>query len=258
MRVAEGIPLVQKEFFELYWLLSKHSILKNDVISMGNLALFVDYSLPRYKWKEKKKQIIEFAEQKEFNEVNMLIADYLYEIAIRLEISDNLPFKLKKMSASYKKNKLYYFDVVLDPYEFPGWFKRLMEYQSVKSEMELYTKLLRRLGKYDNLEREGNEVSLSYFSNKIYRNEHCFEFLAEFEDVIENQSVNDFAWLMAKRVFGYYYLEMGSMKKKVEQDYALEKLKEYKQLYEQNQLDTFDLFTESMKEQLIKHKEPHI
>lgn len=251
MLIGEDIKNIRQEFFELYELLSKKSILTNDVISIGNLALFVDYSFPRYKWLEKKKQIQQFANQGDKNEVNMLLAQHLYDIAIRLEISDNLAFKLKKMTSSYQENKLHYFDMILDPYEFPDWFKRLMAYIPVPTKKELYLKLLERLEGYQTIQERGNQIALAYYVDKLYHEQKRLQLIAELEDVIQDHTENDIAWYLAMNIFSYYYPEMQKRHNVSEKAYALNQLKVYKTLYEAKQLTQFHLFTETMGEKLL-------
>lgn len=252
MLKSEEITVVRKEFFELYRLLSKHSILKDDVISIGNLALFVDYSLHRYQWLEKKKQIQLLANRNDKNEVNMIMAKHLHDIAMKLEISDNLAYKLKKMTSSYEANKLHYFDVILDPYEFPDWFKRLMGYLPIPEKKELYKKVMGRLERYPTLLSGEEDVSVAYFVDRIYKENDFLEIVAKFEDIASDKTINEIAWFMASNIFRYFYPEMEKRNQKQEQIYALHKLKEYKDQYQQNKLESFDLFTDSIKVNLVK------
>lgn len=246
-----NIVTIRNEFFQLQDLLVKKLILKDDVISMGNLALFVDFSFNRYKWLEKKKQIHQFANQGDKNEVNMLIAHELYSIANRLEISDNLVFKLNKMTTAYKVNKLMYFDIVLDPYEFPDWFKRIMPFLPAPTRQEVHKQLLKQLNHYHSLKEKGNQATLAYFIDKMFAEEKPIHILSDFVDKVYNESENNVSWFVANYVFRCYYPEMEKKNLKHEQTYALQKLKEYKVLYEQKRLTCFDLLTDSMKEKIL-------
>jgi hypothetical protein len=247
----EDLVSIRKEFFELYRLLSKQSILKDDVISVGNLALFVDYSLHRYQWLEKKKQIQLLANKGDKNEVNMILTKHLYDIAIRLEISDNLAYKLKKMTSSYEANKLEYFDVVLDAYEFPEWFKRVMAYLPIPEKRELYLRLSERIKQHSNFDNIEHELSIAYFVDSIYKDRDYLELIATLEDLLREDNENEIAWFMASNIFRYYYPEMEKRNRKQEQLFALHKLKSYKESYHLKKLNAFDVFTDTIKKELI-------
>lgn len=228
-------------FFELVELLKKERIMKDDIISMGNLALFVDYAFPRYKWQEKKKQIERFAKLGDKNEVNMLLAGHLYEIAMKLEISDNLNFKLEKMSTAYEENKLKYFDMVLDPYDFPEWFKWVMEYHNPLSPEDVLRKLSGRLESHPTLLTKDNEFAFSYFVDRFYPDSDYLKKVTEIDLQLRSLDSNELSWYIAKQVFRFYYPEMQANPS--EQAYALHRLNGYKNSYEHGTLRKFHLFS---------------
>ncbi|PLS15052.1 hypothetical protein CVD28_24545 [Bacillus sp. M6-12] len=250
MQMNRDISKIRKEFLELNTFLLKHYVMKEDIISMGNLALFVDSSYNRQKWLEKKKNIKEWVLQKNANELNMFMANELYEIALRLGISDNLKFKLHKMTSAYKDSSLRYFDIVLDPYEFPVWFKRMMEYFPVSNKKGLYLRILKRLENYPIFQKREEQLAVSYFAKKVFHDEKLWDILDELESLIENKTENDIAWFMAVQLFRYSYPEMEKNNRKEEQLYTLLKLKEYKALYEKKELQTCDIFSDTMKKEI--------
>ena len=235
-------------FFELVELLKKEHVLKDDIISMGNLALFVDYALPRYKWQEKKRQIERFAKLGDSNEVNMLLAGYLHEVATKLEISDNLNYKLEKMSNAYKENKLTYFDIVLDPYDFPEWFKWVMEYYPHLSREDVYTKLLTHLEGHPALLTKDNQFAFSYFVDRLYPDTEYLKKVTELDLQLRNLDSNELSWYIAKHVFRFYYPEMQSNPR--EQAFALNHLGKYKQAYESKTLTEFHMFSTNGKNEV--------
>lgn len=235
-------------FFELVELLRDEKIINDDIISMGNLALFVDYSLPRYKWAEKRKQIERFAKIGDKNEVNMLIAGYLYEIARKLEISDNLNFKLEKMSNAYKGNRLKYFDMVLDPYDFPEWFKWVMDYHPQLSKQEVLFKLSAHLKRHPMLVTKDNRFTFSYFVDRLYAGEDYLRRVTEIDLKLRHLDSNEFSWYIAQQVFRFYYPEMQSNPK--EQAFALKRLEGYKSSYERKALKSFHMFSQEGEREL--------
>lgn len=246
----KDIPLIREEFFRFYYLFMEKELLQNDVISIGNLALFVDYSLHRYKWLETKKKIEKLAEKQDRNELYMFLAYKLYEIAKKLELSDNLEYKIKKMEKVYKEGNLRYFDIVLDPYEFPEWFKRVMEYYPLMTKREYYMKLIRELKKYPFIEDNGNQLCVAYFVDKFYHHPQFLQLVTDLDYKIHYENENETAWFLATQVFRVYYPELSKHQNQEEQHRALKKLAEYKKLYTQKRLRTCDLFSEQMKSQL--------
>lgn len=247
MIISENIEKVREEYFELYKLLKEKSILNDDIISMGNLALFVDYSHNRYQWLEKKKTIYSFATQNNKNEVNMIVAQNLYEIAIRLDISDNLNFKLDKMKLMHKQKKLTYFDIVLDTYDFPEWFKRITMYFPKPTKKELYNAFRRELECFPGLLKGENQIALAYFVDVLYdRNDYIFH-ISKLDSIIQNNDENEIAWYLAKVIYSIYNSEMVNLNQIEEQKFIKNKMDEYTKLYKIKELRTFNFFSEKGK-----------
>lgn len=228
-------------FFELVELLKKEHVLKEDIVSMGNLALFVDNAFPRYKWQEKRDKIEGFAKIGDRNEVNMLLASYLYEVARNLNISDNLNFKLEKMSLAHKEKKLTYFDIVLDPYDFPDWFKWVMEYYPSLSKQVVYERLVRWLERYPELLTNENQFAFSYFVDRLYPETNYLKRVTELDLHLRLMERHDLCWYISQHVFRFYYPQMQTNPS--EQSFALQQLAKYKRQHEEQTLNQFDLFS---------------
>lgn len=247
MIISENIEKVREEYFELFRLLKEKSILNDDIISMGNLALFVDYSHNRYQWLEKKMTIHSFAMQNDKNEVNMIIAQHLYEISKRLDISDNLNFKLEKMKGMHKQKKLTYFDIVLDAHDFPEWFKRIMIYFPKPTKKELYNAFRRELECFPGLIKGENQIALAYFVDVLYeRNDYIFH-ISNLDRIIQNNDENEIAWYLAKVIHSIYNSEMVNLNQIEEQKFVKNKMDEYTKLYKIKELRAFNFFSEKGK-----------
>lgn len=243
MRTKEELSVIQQEFLEIYHLLMEKKLFVEDKLSLGNLALFVDYYIHRYQWEEKKNKLKHWALFNDRNEINMFIARELVECAKRLDISDNLQFKLEKMESDYRKGILGYFDIILDPYEFPDWFKGVSTYYPLLSKKDFYQKLVKRLRTFMDLRNEEDLLALYYYANYYYQSKKLLDKLLELDGWIQEKNRNEVCWYFATSIFSIYYPELKRAKDEKETQYALSCLRKYESLYKSNQLTSFHLFS---------------
>jgi len=249
MNEIKDFTLIKNEFFNLYYQFLKKNVIDNDVISMGNLALFVDYSAQRIKWNEYKKTINQYLLFGDKNDLYLFLANHLVQIAKKMEISDNLTHKIEKMSKQYDKGELKYFDIILDPYDFPEWFKRIMVYIPLRTKEQVFQYCEEKISEIygeDLLKEKGNQFSLMYLIERLLKQEKSIQLLIELDDKIRGKDLNELSWFLSKTIFSFSYPEQTRYKLAEEKMHTLNLLGIYQKQYLKKNLTTFNLFSKTM------------
>ncbi|WCK57657.1 hypothetical protein PP175_26850 (plasmid) [Aneurinibacillus sp. Ricciae_BoGa-3] len=256
--MEKNISFIRKEFFEWVRLLVDTKLMKSDTVSMGNLALFIDYFYPRKVWSEHKKTVWNWIKERDKNKLYLFLSEHLVDIARKQGLSNNLNFKINKIRMAYNRKSIRYFDIVLDSYEFPEWFQPIQKYHELSSKEEVFHKLSEKLNKRLDmafLVKNEEKLNVVYFIDRFYGHPEYLPVFTELDEKLENDTVNEICYYIATNIFRPYYPELTKAGLVEEQKMALKKMKEYKKRYLNSQLQTIDLLSKRAKNDMRMAKE---
>lgn len=116
----------KSEYLKMYCDLCRKGAIDHNLISMGNLAFFVDRCLLLPKTKKLKVRVLSLIESRKTQdrqELFLIIAQGIHYEAKRAGMGENLDFRLKRIEEKYASQKLTHFDILLDDFDFPEWFQ---------------------------------------------------------------------------------------------------------------------------------------
>lgn len=184
--------IVQHVFVSMYELLLNHRAVDHTIYSMGNLAVFLDYYVPRKKiWENMRQQMEALLIRRDYNELLFMIAGELYYIARKNGLGENLEHRFKNIQKLYLKKKLFHFDLLLDDHDFPVWFREYIPFLECKHPVMFYLLVFKRMkqtGILAEVEALGGIAKVKSFAQNVlfdHTTNHLFEPNDKWKKVLE-------------------------------------------------------------------------
>jgi hypothetical protein len=163
------IPRMKVLFIDLYLTICDKGFIEHNLITMGNFSVFLD------------------------QELLLLIAREVYQLSKQNDLDENLEYRMKRITDLYKTKKLNHFDLILDEYYFPDWFKGYMPFLQIQSIQVMCAELIKILKKNEVFEVpewgvEDVSRMLEYINRK-YNHERKWAYLLPLIDAIQNREM---------------------------------------------------------------------
>lgn len=188
-----GILDVKKEFISMYMQLCNKQFIEHNLFAMGNFAVFVDYYFQRKEGKKIFKQLRAYLKEGNKNDFLFIVAMEVYYIAKKYGLGENLDFRLKRVRELHAKKKLYHFDILLDEYDYPSWFKEYIPYIKCENSSLFYLLIFEQMKKHPELLKEVVEkielAKLKFYIDCMFDLPERFNQIMDFVDVIHEKNV---------------------------------------------------------------------
>lgn len=183
---------VKKEFINMYVQLCNKQFIQHNLFTMGNFAVFADYYLRRKEGEKIFKQLRAYLEEGNKNDFLLTVATGVHHIAKQYGLGENLDFRLQRIKELHLKKKLYHFDILLDEYDFPSWFKEYIPYFECENSSLFYLLVFKQLQKHPELLKEIEaKVGLSklkLYINHMFVHPERFKHMMAFVDAIHEKN----------------------------------------------------------------------
>lgn len=196
---------VKKEFINMYVQLCNKRFIEHSLFTMGNFAVFTDYYLKRKEGEKIFKQLRGYLEEGNKNDFLFVVAMEVYCIAKKYGLGENLDFRLEKVKELHAKKKLYHFDILLDEYDFPSWFKEYIPYFKCENSSLFYLLTFEHLKTHPELLKEVVEkiglAKLKFYMDCMFDHPEKFKYIMDFVDVIHEKNTPKLLPLIENAVF---------------------------------------------------------
>jgi hypothetical protein len=126
----------------------RYGLIEHNLIAMGNFAYFTDCCLTKGNSQHLKKSIQKHIASKSSyrkQELFLLIANSIYEHAKKEQHGENLDFRMNRIMEKHFKKTLNHFEILLDEYDFPEWFKRYIPFVEAKEPRKINDLLIKTI-----------------------------------------------------------------------------------------------------------------
>ncbi|MDF2880094.1 MAG: hypothetical protein K0R54_651 [Clostridiaceae bacterium] len=253
---------MKKDFFYLYNEAIMNNFVRNDDITMGNFATFIDYSFNKGDWQAIRKKLNYFLTINDKNNFNVIVVNGIFNNAIRNNFGNNIEKLKTSRMINYENNNLYSFNILYDDIYFPGWFKNVLEYKNLSTNQEVINRLLLKADfvKKQILENDCNSFTLNYFINSYIKKDNWIEIVDELFDRVEYDTINEMCWYITLHSYREYVKTLNELVENASVEERLEFLKEIqvsevefniiRDLYAKKQLFLFNIIPKRMYEKL--------
>ncbi|WCF11420.1 hypothetical protein NDS46_31170 (plasmid) [Paenibacillus thiaminolyticus] len=168
---------VKHDFSKMYCELCNSNTIDHNLITMGNLAFFIDRC----------RLVPKLNEYKDKQDLLLLVASNIYLQAKSEKIGENLDFRMKRIIEKHELKQLRHFDILLDDYDFPQWFQRYIPLIEQDDIYQAMVDIILGNEKERRIKLEHFEKRIHHFSNAAKKSSQKWKYIlpaidALFED----------------------------------------------------------------------------
>ncbi len=206
----------RKEFFSLYNQFRKLKSIDNDLISLGNLAIFTDYYCNSTSWERIKREIILQLQKGSIQNAYYLVVNGIYKVFEFKEKSYLVVDKYNECKREYYKGRLYSMNIIRDKDFFPYWLLEIYKYTEFLSKEEVYSEIYKLANRHENfkvaLSKQHNKLGLAYFIDNFFETPEWLELISFLIDSINRKDLNEFSWIIYKNCHDKYMEDLYEIK----------------------------------------------
>ncbi|WPS85398.1 hypothetical protein SMD22_01860 (plasmid) [Brevibacillus halotolerans] len=176
----------KREILRIYGDMLRHEIIEHSLFSMGNVAYFADRCLSQTNNQKVKKMMVELIVSKRKQDLFFFLAKNIYECAIKEGIEENLDYRINRVIEKYKKKTLNHFEILLDEYHYPEWFKRYIPFVKTSDPQGLYKLLIAVVQSKPTFEQQMNKedylTKTHIFVHRVCKNSMKWQYVLSLVD----------------------------------------------------------------------------
>ena len=188
----------------------------NDLISLGNLAIFTDYYYNSPNWEKIKREISTQLSKGSIHNAYYLVINGIYKKFEWKDQSYLVVGKFNEHKRDYYKSSLYSMNLISDKSYFPKWLLDIYKHCEYLSKEEAYLSISKLASKYEifqvALSKKHNKVGLAYLIDKFFETPEWLEIVSNLVDSINRRDINDFSWIIYHNCHGKYVDDLYKIK----------------------------------------------
>ncbi|MFF2531475.1 hypothetical protein ACFVS2_21445 [Brevibacillus sp. NPDC058079] len=182
---------VKSEIMKMYGDMMRHELIEHSLSAMGNFAFFAERCLAQSGNQQVKQTINAFISSKKKVELFFLIANSIYEYAKKEGIGENLDFRMSRVIEKYERKTLNHFEILLDEYDYPDWFKRYIPFIEANHAQDIYDLLMQVVQSKPNFEQQmlekGYATKTHIFVHRVCRNSMKWQYVLSLVDAYSDE-----------------------------------------------------------------------
>lgn len=208
--------VIKEEFFKLYSKFEKYNAIDNDVVSMGNLAVFVDEYHNHDNWKKIEFEIMNHICDKKPYNTHFIIANGIYNIFTSKGLNYVVVDSFNELKRGYLKKNINSHNIIKDIKYFPNWYIEISKYRDISSKEEAFSeicklflnnpKMKKSINKYE------NRLGLAYFIETYFETPKWLELLSNLISSLKEEDLNTASWIIYKNINERYVLDIYKIK----------------------------------------------
>ncbi|MBP1308686.1 hypothetical protein JOD82_001706 [Paenibacillus sp. 1182] len=168
---------LKRDFKILLEAMTRAGLIKEGIIAMGNLAYFLDRCSTKpvnHRLKQAVAMQITSSDAQSKQELFLLLANNIYEQAKKEKRGENLDYRMERIIEKHAKRTLTHFEILLDDYDFPDWFKvyiPFLEAHEPQVACDLLMEVIQEKSSFSRLLKPyGYAEKISLYVHQAYRN----------------------------------------------------------------------------------------